>query len=178
MSYNVLREDGTLKICSGCGKTKPIEEFYSNKARSTGRYSQCILCFKPTLEYPKVNDFRVLFTEYEIQAESWRDVFIGEEKMPYQISNLGRLKSNFRGESLYKYSYDQRGYPQVVLYGFRRVSRRVHRLVAMAWVPNPENKREVNHKDGNKLNTLASNMEWNTSKENTKHAFDTNLRKN
>jgi hypothetical protein len=52
----------------------------------------------------------------------------------------------------------------------------IHRLVAEIFIPNPENKRTVNHIDGNKLNNHASNLEWATYSENAKHAFRTNLR--
>lgn len=48
----------------------------------------------------------------------------------------------------------------------------IHRLVAERWIPNPDGKRTVNHKDGDKLNNHVSNLEWLTDSENNKHAFD------
>jgi len=176
MSYTTVYDNGT-KLCSVCKLIKPVSEFYSNKARSTGYYSSCKSCFKPTLEYPKVTDFEIKFTEDELKHETWTNILIGGEELPYMVSDLGRIYS-VKNNKICKYSYDQRGYPQVVMYGSKRISRRVHRLVALAYVPNPYNKREVNHKDGNKLNTRASNMEWCSSKENTLHAFEMGLRCN
>ena len=73
---------------------------------------------------------------------------------------------------------DRKGYLAVDLYeNGERKTKRVHRLVAEAFIPNPDNKTEVNHKDGNKLNNNVSNLEWVTSKENVRHAWDNGLMK-
>lgn len=63
-------------------------------------------------------------------------------------------------------------YPRIELH--RRGKKRkfmVHKLTALAWLPNPENKPQLNHKDGNKLNPHVSNLEWTTQSENMKHSF-------
>jgi len=48
----------------------------------------------------------------------------------------------------------------------------IHRLIAMAFIPNPEQKPNVNHKDGNRANKDINNLEWCTQKENVRHAID------
>lgn len=100
--------------------------------------------------------------------ETWKDV-PGYEGL-YQVSDLGRVKGVKRGKVLSPYTM-KNGYLYVTL---SKKSKEkclpVHRLVAAAFVPNPEGKSEVNHIDANKLNAKASNLEWVTPKENTAHA--------
>lgn len=70
------------------------------------------------------------------------------------------------------------GYCEIALYKNNEEKRfRVNRLVANAFIPNPYNYPEVNHKDGNKLNNKEDNLEWVTSKENKEHGWNNNLYK-
>lgn len=69
-----------------------------------------------------------------------------------------------------------KGYKKVGLYKDRRLKHVfVHRILALTWIDNPQNKPYVNHRDGNKLNNLLDNLEWVTAKENTTHAHATGL---
>lgn len=87
---------------------------------------------------------------------------------PYFISSEGRV-SNGRID-LKTYTM-KNGYVALKLtVNGVRSSHLIHRLVAQAYIPNPECKTEVNHIDGNKLNNDVSNLEWNTSSENKQHA--------
>lgn len=72
---------------------------------------------------------------------------------------------------------DNVGYKQCNLYDKNRKKyyKRVHRLVAKAFIPNPDNLPQVNHKDGDKTNNHISNLEWTVNSENTKHGYDNNL---
>ncbi len=104
----------------------------------------------------------------------------------YMVSNLGRVKSMprkiIKGKRTYYTSelvvsacYNK-GYKQVALSnGVNKKSHRVHVLVACAFIPNPQNKPNVNHKNGIKDDNKIENLEWNTQKENVNHAFANNL---
>lgn len=102
--------------------------------------------------------------------EEWRPV-VGFEEL-YEVSNLGQVRRTAR---LLRPSYNERiGYPSVTLVPFRgaqKVTRSVHRLVAAAFIgepPSPEH--HVNHKDGDKGNAEAGNLEYVTVLENIQHA--------
>lgn len=104
-------------------------------------------------------------------SEEWRTI---EDHPNYSVSNLGRVRNDKTGKLLKPHkSNKENGYYRVTLFQATRESRKnflIHRLVAMAFIPNPDNKKEVNHIDGDKFNNVVSNLEWVSPSENCLHA--------
>lgn len=111
--------------------------------------------------------------------EIWKDVLGYEGK--YQVSNLGRVKSLERRCKSKDYTrrvpgkiraqtLDTYGYPIVSLnLDGKKKTRTIHRLVAEAFIPNPNNYSEINHKDENKQNNAVENLEWCTTQYNSSY---------
>lgn len=96
----------------------------------------------------------------------------------YCVSREGKIFSLKSNRFLKPFS-DTAGYQYIECYkNGKKHKFSVHRLVATAFIENPENKKEVNHKDGNKLNNTVENLEWVTPSENCVHAERTGLRNN
>lgn len=117
--------------------------------------------------------------------EEWEDIHNYENL--YQVSNYGRVRSK---DKIVKNRYSTRiskgkiispftwgaGYKYVNLRNTSgRISKSVHRLVAETFIKNQKNKPEVNHKDGDKSNNSVWNLEWCTSSENEKHAYENGM---
>lgn len=124
--------------------------------------------------------------------EIWKDIK-GYEGY-YQVSNLGNVRSLDRvqtfnngsklckrivyGKTISNY-IGKCGYVRVRLArGGKKKTTLLHRLIALHFIPNPDNKKEVNHINGVKSDYSISNLEWMTHKENIQHAHDNGLAKN
>lgn len=165
------------KLCRKCGLEKPRNEFYySSKYKRYSYY--CKDCTRVESKLRSRAERKTPLPEITfLEGEIWLPV-VGNEK-EFMISNYGRVKSLGRiivrknghtltiHESILRHQLSQKGYAVVRLCNNKKAL--VHRLVAIAFIPNPNNKPEVNHIDHNKTNNRLENLEWVTSYENCTH---------
>lgn len=120
--------------------------------------------------------------------EVWKDII---DFPNYQISNLGRVKSKeritkigiknvnyrLRKEFMIKIFTNKKGYEQVTIYNLYKKPKtmRVHKLVALSFIPNINNLSQINHIDGNKKNNHYNNLEWCSILENNRYAINNGL---
>ena len=129
----------------------------------------------------------IMMVMNNMSKEVWKDIKGFEGK--YQVSNLGRVKSLERTVEYERFGrLVKETVNEIILSQFKdplqkryivflykngvKYARRVHRLVAEAFVPNPENLKSVIHKDGNLINNEASNLLWSSSRESFKEVDD------
>lgn len=142
---------------------------------------------KIKIYFPDKNVFEMNEDELQIEEQrmidlseiKWETVYLHGEPSKYIISNFGDLvntetghwmtpRLNEFGYLMYNLTFKQN----------RCITRKAHRLVALAFIPNPENKREVNHINAIKTDNWVGNLEWVTSSENKRHAWALGLYEN
>jgi hypothetical protein len=152
-----------FKTCIRCDKEKPSGEFHKDKNSPDGLREYCRECLSVMRNPPNsIEDY---------QGEEWKD--IEDFKGVYFISNYGRLKHvlNPLRHTLRVPYPAPNGYLRLVLsHNNKRKTISIHREVAKAFVPNPNNYKTVNHKDFDKTNNKVSNLEWLSIKDNIIHA--------
>lgn len=113
-----------------------------------------------------------------LKDEIWKQVIIENKNIcnnkQYFVSSLGRFK-NSSGIIMDNYKINENGYIRVYIYNKTYM---LHRLIALTFLENSENKEQVNHIDGNKLNNCVNNLEWVTNQENQIHKFNIGLGNN
>jgi hypothetical protein len=139
------------------------------------------------------NSFRQLETDFFIIKNKMKEVFkdIPNYEGLYQVSNYGRVKGlerkvirsrnpvTFRTNKgrIIKPTTNQSGYLYIGLCKDGKLKVYIlHRLIALTFIPNPNNKETINHINGIKSDNNINNLEWNTVSENHKHAYKTGLR--
>lgn len=101
-----------------------------------------------------------------MSLEIWREI---KGCNPYEVSSWGRVRNTATGDVLYQEKHDK-GYMRVrLMTDGKRHHFKVHRLVAQAFIPNPNGKPQVNHIDGNNRNNSYTNLEWVSDEENKAH---------
>ncbi len=113
-----------------------------------------------------------------LNTEIWQVI----QNFPYEISESGNVRrqkehrSNWKNKEIIQPYLNNKGYKCVHLYkNCKMYSFQIHRLIAVAFIPNPNDLPEINHIDGNPLNNSISNLEWCTHQYNMQHAWDTDL---
>jgi DNA-binding XRE family transcriptional regulator len=163
------------KVCSACSKTLPLSRFSKNCRTKDGLCHACKSC-------RDVYRHASCVWEPSLPGERWR--YATDTNRTYSVSSFGRVRRNVnvggcRAGRLLKPEPGERGHLRVRFsIDGKAIRRLVHRLVAQAFVanPNPANDIVVNHLDGNPMNNRWDNLEWTTQQGNSHHAAHVLLR--
>ena len=112
-------------------------------------------------------------TDWETLKENEKYDIRMIEEYPYV-----EIRNKKNPNKILKFCSDKKGYNRLTIRGIKEENHRIHRLVAIQYIPNPENKSTVNHKNGIKTDNRIENLEWNTQGENIRHAFSNGLNVN
>lgn len=169
-----------LKKCTKCQLEQTLDNFYIQRSKNNIPKSICKHCESKQKAKPVgiVEDIEFKDDEGNIYKEEWRPI-LGYEKT-HQVSNAGRVKRIMHRKNpcndLLNPSLHPKGYFFFALtVNGKMKSVSVHRTVAIAFIPNPDNLPEVNHKKGNKQDNRFFMLEWNTCADNIRHAWETGL---
>lgn len=180
-----------MKTCTGCKKELNVSLFTKNILAKDGLSFKCKKC--ESLRRSKKSKFiksTQIINFITIDGERWEKI----DGFDYEVSNYGRVRSiyrefiNSRGRKRQFNAFllkqaDVGGYCNISMSVITESGKRkqklfsVHRLVALAFIPNPNNYNQVNHKDGIKSNNFHQNLEWCTLSQNRQHAYDIGLQK-
>ena len=163
--YNSIELAGTWAYNNGYTKT------IHNGRNSIGNCLSGLskIAYKFKWEYDKKNG--------DLDNEIWKQVVlenVDTTDKRYHVSSLGRFKNSL-GIIMDNYKVNENGYIRVYIYNKTYA---LHRLVALAFIENIDNKEQVNHIDGKKLNNSVENLEWVTNSENQIHKFKIGLGNN
>lgn len=171
----VVPEYSETKKCTVCKENKSFKSFGFRAKNNNVLKSGCKQCY--ALKHSCDKSKTIL---QDLEGEIWKDIKYYEGF--YQASNLGRIKSldryvdrpdkkiGYRRSRILIQPYNHRGYKMVTLNKNAKAKVLIaHRVIAKTFIPNPENKPQVNHINGIKDDNRIENLEWCTCLENIKH---------
>jgi hypothetical protein len=155
------------------------DELYLRKYRSKMTPNQIAKVLNANIYQIKSHLVELSLSDKQYSISLPNEIWKKINGFDYAVSNFGRVKcltDDCYGRDLKSWISSSHGYIQIILVkDGQKINKRVHRLVAEAFIVNPNNKDQVNHKDGDKTNNHLDNLEWMNQSENQLHAFENGL---